>query len=491
MVSESFFSVDASPVSEPVYSVDISPSTHLINSIMNQDMAPEIACAELIDNAFDAQANCISFDFDSSTRSLTVTDDGLGLSDIKAIVKLGCHDNEGRNTSGRYGVGGMDAILSFGSLVEITSVRNNIQRKILVDFEEIKKSNRWTADISEPVLINGSESGTTIVIKNLKKSFHKYTSLINKLELLFSPALRSGKKIIVNNSHLNALQLVKVDQELKGEGEFNGKQFKWYAGVKPKNMTDNGGWTVVLKHRIIKESSSYGLQDFSAYRFYGMIELVENDGDLKWEVTKHKNNLRELEDLCEHIFDANPEIKTLLEKVNSEDSVELESQIAMEVSENLTEAFTEITNSLEKRFSSGVDEEKVAINSTEIIEPRRKRIKVTRHQAGHKTLKVKDSFAGKTFKIEWVPSHWFGRVSGNKDSNTVSFGKLHPFWMLHKENRMIVKVSAITQLVLHAITTEEDNQPILACMTVSPSQSLQAFNTIDKMTAFIAKQEQA
>ena len=469
--------------------VDISPSTHLINSIMNSDMAPEIACAELIDNSFDAQANYISFHFDSSNRSLTVIDDGLGLSDIKAIVKLGCHDNEGRNTSGRYGVGGMDAILSFGSLVEITSIRNNIQKQILVDFDEIKKSHRWTASIPEPILIPDSKSGTIIKIKNIKKSYHKYTSLMDKLQVLFSPALRSGKQIFINNTKLNALPLVKVDQELKGEGEFNGKQFKWYAGVKPKTITDNGGWTVILKHRIIKESAAYGLQNFSAYRFYGLIELIENDGDLKWEVTKHKNNLRELEDLCEHIFEINPEIKTLLEKVNSEDSVELESQIAMEVSENLTEAFTEITNSLEKRNANDVDEEKLPNDSTEIIVPRRKRIKVTRHQSGNKTLKVKDSFAGKTFQIEWVSSDWFGRVQGNKNSNIVSFGKLHPFWMKHKENRMIVKFSAISQLVLHAITTDEHNQPIFSCMTASPSQSLQAFNTIDKMASFIARQE--
>ena len=211
--------------------VDISPETHIINSIMNQDMLPEIACAELADNAFDAKADFISFAFNSESRSLTVTDNGVGLSDMRSIVKLGCHDNEGRSTSGRYGVGGMDAILSFGSIVEIVSVRNNIERKILVDFDEIKRINKWKAIIPDPILIENSKSGTVIKIKNLNKEYYKTTVLTKKLEALFAPALRSGKTISVNGSVLKALPIIAVDEELQGEGEYCGKQFKWYAGI--------------------------------------------------------------------------------------------------------------------------------------------------------------------------------------------------------------------------------------------------------------------
>jgi len=468
--------------------VDISPETHIINSIMNQDMLPEIACAELADNAFDAKADFISFDFNSESRSLTVTDNGVGLSDMRSIVKLGCHDNEGRSTSGRYGVGGMDAILSFGSIVEIVSIRNNIERKILVDFDEIKRINKWKAIIPEPVLFENSKSGTIIKIKNLNKEYYKTTVLTKKLEALFAPALRSGKTISVNGSVLKALPIIAVDEQLQGEGEYYGKQFKWYAGIKPKNTAIEGGWTVSLKHRIIKEASAYGLQDYSSHRFYGMIELVENENDIKWEVTKHKNNLRELEALCEYIFDSNPEIRTLLEKVNSEDSVELESQMALEVSENLTQAFSEILNSKEKRNPKDSE------TDAPLTEPKKtgsRRVNVTRHQSGDRVLKGKDSFSGKKFRIEWLPdSPSFGSVQGNRTSNIVRFGKLHPFWLKHKENRMMVKMAAVSQLVLHAITTEDNDQPILACMTVSASQSIRAFDTIDKMAATIAGQEQ-
>lgn len=468
-----------------IVEVDLTPEPHALKSMRNTDMSPESACAELIDNAFDAQASFVSFDFNSNAKTLTVVDDGLGTSDIKSIVKIGSHNNEGRSTSGRYGVGGKDAILSFGSMVEITSTRNKIQRTMMVDFEQMERSNNWKAFAEEPVIVSDSIVGTTIKIKNLRKEYCKTSVLMRKLEALFSPALKAGKVIIVNGVQLKPVPPIVVENELSGECEFDDKKFRWYGGIKPKGMISSGGWTIAFKHRIIKESAAYGMGDLSAYRFYGMIELVENEGEAKWELTKHKNSLSELEDLCEYIFDTNPELGALLKSVNSKDSVELQTQQVQEISENITQGFLELENIIEKRkppkdMGKGLSNNKG---------PDGERLRVTRHQAGNKTLKALDKMKCKTFVIQWEedsPVHSY--VQGNRHSNIVHFGALHPFWVKYRSNNILVQMSGVYSLVIHAVTTEDNDQPILSCMSMNASAYHRAFETIDAQAAVASRQ---
>ena len=470
-----------------IVEVDLTPEPHALKSMRNTDMSPESACAELIDNAFDAQASFVSFDFNSNAKTLTVVDDGLGTSDIKSIVKIGSHNNEGRSTSGRYGVGGKDAILSFGSMVEITSTRNKIQRTMMVDFEQMERSNNWKAFAEEPVIVGDSIVGTTIKIKNLRKEYCKTSVLMRKLEALFSPALKAGKVIIVNGAQLKPVPPVVVENELSGECEFDNKKFKWYGGIKPKGMISSGGWTIAFKHRIIKESAAYGMGDLSAYRFYGMIELIENEGESKWELTKHKNSLSEIEDLCEYIFDTNPELEALLKDVNSEDSIELQTQQVMEISENITQGFLELENIKEKRKSPrNIGIGKVLPNHED---PNRERKVVTRHQPGDKVLKAFNKMKSKTFSIKFIedsPTH--SNVQGNRHSNIVLFGALHPFWVKYRSNPILVQMSGIYSLVIHAVTTEDNDQPILSCMSMNASASRQAFDTIDAQADFASRQ---
>lgn len=467
--------------------VDLTPEPHALKSMRNTDMSPESACAELIDNAFDARASFVSFDFNSSTKTLTVIDDGLGTSDIKSIVKIGSHNNEGRSTSGRYGIGGKDAILSFGCMVEITSTRNKIQQTMMVDFEQMERGNNWEAFASAPVEVDESTVGTTIKIKNLKKEYCKTSVLMKKLEALFTPALRAGKVITVNGVRLKPVPPVVVENELSGKCEFDGKKFRWYGGIKPKGMISSGGWTIAFKHRIIKESAAYGLGDLSAYRFYGLIELVENEGETKWELTKHKNSLSELEDLCEYIFSTNPELETLLKSVNSKDSVELQTQQVQEISENITQGFLELENIIEKRKPPRTMGNGKGLPSYEEIEG--ERLRVTRHQPGNKTLKALDKMKCKTFVIQWEedsPTH--SHVQGNRHSNIVHFGALHPFWVKYRNNNILVQMSGVYSLVIHAVTTEDNDQPILSCMSMNASACLRAFETIDAQAAVASRQ---
>lgn len=92
--------------------IDITPKTHCLSSLRRQDMPPWLAVCELVDNSLDAKATSVCVSWDAAGKCLTVSDDGVGAPNPSAIVTLGDHDSEGRETSGRYGIGAKDAVLS-------------------------------------------------------------------------------------------------------------------------------------------------------------------------------------------------------------------------------------------------------------------------------------------------------------------------------------------------------------------------------------------
>ena len=92
--------------------IDITPKTHILTSMSRQDMAPSLAIVELLDNSLDAKGEINSVEYDVVSHVITITDNGVGAPDPSAIVTMGDHDSEGRNTSGRYGIGAKDAIMA-------------------------------------------------------------------------------------------------------------------------------------------------------------------------------------------------------------------------------------------------------------------------------------------------------------------------------------------------------------------------------------------
>ena len=125
--------------------IDITPKTHILTSMARQDMAPSLAIVELIDNSLDAEGDDNRVDYDVSSHVITISDNGVGAPDPSAIVTMGEHDSEGRDTSGRYGIGAKDAIMALGTAVEIVTIRNGLRRTVRADFEEILSTGRWVA----------------------------------------------------------------------------------------------------------------------------------------------------------------------------------------------------------------------------------------------------------------------------------------------------------------------------------------------------------
>jgi hypothetical protein len=471
--------------------IDITPKTHILTSMARQDMPPSLAIVELIDNSLDAKGHENRVDYDVSNHVITISDDGVGAPDPSAIVTMGEHDSEGRDTSGRYGIGAKDAIMALGTAVEVVTVRNGLRRTVRADFDEILATGRWVAREDQEEVAVGTHSGTAVRICNVNRKIYPQP-IADKLAATFAPALRRGKRILVNGIAVEAPAEVDVTDRLQGGGMFGLKQYRYWAGIKRDGQKVDGGWRFEFKNRVLDSTPSnrsYGTQDMDTHKFYGVITLIEPEDaeqDERWSVNKHKTSADELEDLCELIF---PRVKELLAQAAEEHALTLESDIADEVGRQLTEALSESQMKKERRRPGTEENPNVAILPRNTGK-RRRRARST--QEGDGSVTVVDDFSGKRFSIIMVETDdRFGWVEGNRKSNKVYLGRQHDYWQVHAKDRDLVKLSAMALLTGHALTTEDSNQPIMSAVVQCDSADQKFQLTLGNMARQVAVLEEA
>lgn len=471
--------------------IDITPKTHILTSMARQDMPPSLAIVELIDNSLDAKGHENRVDYDVSNHVITISDDGVGAPDPSAIVTMGEHDSEGRDTSGRYGIGAKDAIMALGTAVEVVTVRNGLRRTVRADFDEILATGRWVAREDQEEVTVGTHSGTAVRICNVNRKIYPQ-AIADKLAATFAPALRRGKRILVNGIAVEAPAEVDVTDRLQGGGMFGLKQYRYWAGIKRDGQKVDGGWRFEFKNRVLDSTPSnrsYGTQDMDTHKFYGVITLIEPEDaeqEERWSVNKHKTSADELEDLCELIF---PRVKELLAQAAEEHALTLESDIADEVGRQLTEALSESQMKKERR-RPGTEENHPGAILPRNTAKRRRRARST--QEGDGSVTVVDDFSGKRFSIIMVEEDdRFGWVEGNRKSNKVYLGRQHDYWQVHAKDRDLVKLSAMALLTGHALTTEDSNQPIMSAVVQCESADQKFQLTLGNMARQVAVLEEA
>jgi hypothetical protein len=469
--------------------IDITPKTHSLVSLRRQDMPPWLAVCEIADNSIDARATTVVVEWDSLAKTLSVTDDGVGAPNPAALVTLGDHDSEGRPTSGRYGIGAKDAILALGTAAEVSVVRNGLRRVVRADFDEIRQSGRWVAREDQHEACESDATGTMVKVIGVDRKIY-LEAIWGRLSKTFAPALRRGISILLNSQLVTPPESVDVDDRREGFGEFRGKQFAWWAGIKREGQDASGGWRFAFKGRMLEENScnrSYGTEGMDIHKFYGEITLVEQDDaddEELWLVNKHKTSADELQDLCEHIF---PNIRDLLERCAEEHSLTLEAAIADDIGRGLTEALSEASRVREKRSSA--DEEQHGT-----VLPRntgRRRTRSAKTQQGHGSISGPDHLSGKKFSIHFADEDFFGYVTGSRQANVVYLGKLHPYWQIHGQEREIVQCAAMAMLAGHAVTTEETEQPIMSAVVSCDAANDRFFSTLGNIASQISSAQEA
>lgn len=468
--------------------IDLTPKARIFYGMRNQDMPLWAAVSELIDNSFDAKATRVDVLVDSQAKTITVKDNGKGAEDPRRIVRIGDSDEES-NRSGRYGIGAKDAILTLGSAVHVTTTRNDLTFDVYADFAQMEATDSYSGYMSQRKA-RKNETGTTVKVSGLRKLIYG-ENITKNLAKIFTPALRRGGSISWAGWALTPDPEPEVMDRIEGQGEFNGKMYSYWAGILPSSDMSNGGWHYEFYHRRLEATSSnrsYGTKGFPIDRFYGVITLLEPimekiPEELKWKVNKHKTSCEELQDLCEHIF---PEIEALLQKAESEYSLTLEADLADEVGQGLTDALGDLEVAKEKRTK--LDE-----GDGEGVEPRntgRRRRQAIKIQAGNGSIVMRaPSFSGKKFNIRFTDESVFGRVTGDRRSNVVYFGKNHPYWAANIQDRNVVYLAAMAMLAGHAATTTDENQPIISAVVPHEASNERFFQTFGNIAAQVAQKD--
>lgn len=466
--------------------IAIQPLTHQIHSHKRQDMPVWLAISELVDNSLDANASVVEVQFDKDRRTVLVKDNGAGAPNPTGIVQFGYHENENRNTSGQFGIGAKDGILALGTMVTIVSRRGGVMKTVKADFDEIVQRGEWVCRLAEEEC-DQNESGTDISIGNVCKDFY-LKSLRHRLASIFSPALRCGRRVVIDGVDIDAPGEVQLEHAVEGDGVFQGKSYRFRAGIIAPEQNVSGGWRYEFKHRTLEETSlnrAFGTGSHDISKFYGVITLIERDDadrSEKWSVNKHKTNAEELEALCEEIF---PSVEHLLEQSAAEHSLTVEAEIEHDVAASIEEAISVTPNVREKRKSSDRDEDGEGAVPRDTGKRRRR---VSSAQSGDKNLIIKGKLNGKKFAIKFDDTNKLASVTGNRTSNVVYLGRNHPYWELYKENRDVVLGLAMAFLVGHAITTDGD-QPIMSAIVSCDSSNAAFFNSMDSIAKFHALQK--
>ena len=464
----------------PIYSNP--PSSHMLASVRNQNMKTHVCFAELIDNSLDAKAERVTIT--TKNKRIIVCDNGVGVPNLLAMTQFGGHQTEGRSTSGKFGVGGIEAICNLGDTLMVETVRNSKMQTARLDFVQQHQSGNWDVDIDQVPVSDSVECGTKITITNLKTTWIQNTTLIKNLQEMFSPAIKNGKKIIVDGLTIGSPDQVPLEMETSGEGVLNGKSFKWFAGIIPESSNQAGGWNVALRNRMMDGYGSYGIEPGNSIeKFYGYIELLEDDMSNRWSVDKHKNSCEEVEAVCDLLW---PNIQHLIIKCNELDSIEFDSAIADEIGSELNDLMQSIKHDVKESRKKNLDEKDDESDDDPNTKPRKTRgprINISDDKLGDKSLNVKDFF-GQKFKVIFEKSDCYGWATGNSKGNTIHIGKHHPYWELHKHNKEMMYVVAVHLLVNYATTLDDKKQPVWWVLEREAGiASKIAFDTLNKIMA--------
>jgi Histidine kinase-, DNA gyrase B-, and HSP90-like ATPase len=174
----------------------LPPDGAVLNAFVNANLTWLLVLGEWIDNAFDAGAETISFDF--SQNMCRIWDDGNGCADPATMIQLGAHEKQTTTELGRYGIGGKDAALWVGgldSVITISTIRAQRLRSLTVNWREYAKE--WNMDETTERPADVHERGTFIRISPRMRtppSGKDLRQLLDKLGYLYAPGIRLGKK---------------------------------------------------------------------------------------------------------------------------------------------------------------------------------------------------------------------------------------------------------------------------------------------------------
>lgn len=248
------------------------------------------AIAELIANAYDADASevKISLQDDGGEKSITVSDDGCGMSFDDINEKFLCIGRKRRTDDGEYSPSGKRkitgrkglgklAFFGIGDSIEISTIKDHHQTVFTLCWTDILSSGKEYEPKFEVYDVE-QEHGTTIKLYNLKRksSFDK-TGLCSSLSKLFNftdssfaicVTLNNDEPTLINRElRLDGLQYEiewNIPKDLTNKDFCNEKNIfgRIIAAEKPLN-TELRGITLFARGRMVNSPSFFGVGESS------------------------------------------------------------------------------------------------------------------------------------------------------------------------------------------------------------------------------------
>jgi hypothetical protein len=366
--------------------MDLTPEPHVLFSMQNQNLPWHKVLAELIDNALDAGANNVTIRFDRGC--MTVEDNGRGIRDIQASLKLGGHHESETTVLGKYGIGLKDAWLFCGDEMHIMTVHKGVRSTVSIDRQELAR-NRW--QVADPIVEEtDAPQGTSIRLKTTKRKppFEAW----ERLAWIFTPALLDGKQIRQRNgsadSPLQPKQLPPLEKAIADSFLVQDKAVDIHIGVMQENhRIYSGPFWIQYGHRHIG-SGSIGVGDYSTQGMAGVIKLGKG-----WTLTKNKDDISELrEELADEIH---KRIEPLLKEAQEASQTVFISQLRMECESILNQQLLEHLREARTKPSISQGGTVLAVGSG-----KRRRNATKVHDADGSVVRLKSGNGGK-IKIDF------------------------------------------------------------------------------------------
>lgn len=299
--------------------MDLTPTSDYMQSKIRENHPWWKAIAELVDNSVDSGATTISIDF--SDGFLIVTDDGRGVRDVKSLAQLGNHDDQGKpqNRIGIYGIGCKEAWLTCGPVMHVRTVHDGQKTEFTFDIEQIIRNN-WKTPTDPVSKACKEKTGTSLKFQLWPKKTRPTKDCRDKLQWLFTPAIRAGQRIRFLGSGLSALATPPLTDAVECRFDVDGHEVEIAIG-RVAEAFPNGPFWLVHKHRVI-DQTGIGTCQYSSSGIGGVITL---HGD-SWTpmLGKNKDQLTQyVDELEQAIFHR---IEPLL-KDAAKDSEMFESQL--------------------------------------------------------------------------------------------------------------------------------------------------------------------
>lgn len=176
----------------------------------------ETAVCDIIDNSIDASASAISIKFSMNPLTLTIEDNGIGMSlqGIQEALKYGSISDKEDKQLGKFGFGLKSATFSQANILTVESVQNGYKNVVIFDNEELIRSDGWLINCvtnNEP----STKSNYTIVkwnkfyrLESSEFSREQFLEICSTLKdtiaLTFYHYIENGVEIKMNGSKIQS-----------------------------------------------------------------------------------------------------------------------------------------------------------------------------------------------------------------------------------------------------------------------------------------------